>query len=143
MAFRVFKEFPEAVIPVRGSAGAAGYDLSSVVQKVVPARGRAVISTGLRIQVPSDCYARIAPRSGLAVKAGINIGAGVVDSDYLGVVGVVVFNQSDEDFEVQVGDRIAQLICERIYTPEWEEVSSLDGLTETARGDSGFGSTGV
>jgi len=143
MAFRVFKEFPEAVIPVRGSVGAAGYDLSSVVQKVVPARGRAVISTGLRIQVPSDCYARIAPRSGLAVKAGINIGAGVVDSDYLGVVGVVVFNQSDEDFEVQVGDRIAQLICERIYTPEWEEVSSLDGLTETARGDSGFGSTGV
>ena len=77
------------------------------------------------------------------MKAGINIGAGVVDSDYLGVVGVVVFNQSDEDFEVQVGDRIAQLICERIYTPEWEEVSSLDGLTETARGDSGFGSTGV
>lgn len=143
MSFRVFKESADAVLPKRGSLGAAGYDLASVENKVVPARGRAVISTGLRIQVPSDCYARIAPRSGLAVKKGIDVGAGVVDSDYAGVVGVVLFNLSDEDFEVSVGDRIAQLICERIYTPGWYEVSSLEDFEQTERGDRGFGSTGV
>jgi dUTP pyrophosphatase len=95
------------------------------------------------VQVPADCYARIAPRSGLAVKHGIDIGAGVVDSDYLGIVGVVMFNTGDNDFQVNAGDRIAQLICERIYTPVWEEVSSLANFEETERGDGGFGSTGL
>jgi len=142
-SFRVFKDVPEAVLPKLGSAGAAGYDLSSVETKVVPARGRCVVSTGLRVQVPADCYARIAPRSGLAVKHGIDIGAGVVDSDYLGIVGVVMFNTGDNDFQVNAGDRIAQLICERIYTPVWEEVSSLADFEETERGDGGFGSTGL
>lgn len=81
-----------------------------------------------------------APRSGLAWKHSIDVGAGVVDYDYRGNVGVILFNFSDVDFEVKVGDRIAQLILERIVTPEVVEVESLD---ETERGEGGYGSTGV
>ena len=82
---------------------------------------------------------RVAPRSGLAVKHSIHTGAGVIDADYRGEVRVVLFNFSDIDFEVKEGDRIAQLILERIYTPEIEVVPVLE---ETIRGVGGFGSTG-
>jgi dUTP pyrophosphatase len=106
----------------------------------VPARGRAVVPTGLSIACPPGTYARVAPRSGLAVKHFIDTGAGVVDEDYRGAVGVVLFNHSDADFVVRRGDRVAQLILERIVTPAVVEVDSLD---DTARGAGGYGSTGV
>jgi len=80
-----------------------------------------------------------APRSGLAAKHFIDVGAGVIDQDYRGNVGVVLFNFGEEDFKVNKGDRIAQLILERIYIPELEELQNLDN---TARGSGGFGSTG-
>jgi dUTP pyrophosphatase len=129
-----------AQLPSRGSAGAAGYDLYSAHDTVIPARGRAVVRTDISICVPEGTYARIAPRSGLAVKNGLMTGAGVVDVDYRGPVGVVLFNHSDEEFVVHVGDRIAQMILERIATPE---VVRVDELDDTARGTGGFGSTGV
>jgi dUTP pyrophosphatase len=129
-----------AVLPQRGSKGAAGYDLASAVDTTIPARGRAVVSTDLSIAIPSGTYARIAPRSGLAVKHFIDTGAGVVDEDYRGTVGVVLFNHGDADYQVKRGDRIAQLILERIVTPEVVEV---DDLEATMRGAGGFGSTGV
>lgn len=138
--FLISKENPNAVIPVRGSSGAAGYDLSSVEHKIVPARGSALISTGLRLQFPEDCFCHILPRSGLAVKHGIHVGAGVCDSDYRGIYNVLLFNHKDQDFEVKPGDRIAQFVLQRIYLPKWEEAHSLD---ITSRGDSGFGSTGL
>jgi dUTP pyrophosphatase len=144
--FRVFRDVPSAILPIRTVEGSAGYDLSSVERVVIPARNRAVVSTGLRISIPEDCYARVAPRSGLAVKKGIDVGAGVVDSGYTGVVGVVLFNFGSEEFVVEIGDRIAQLILERIYTPEWVEVDTVTQLSETTlskRGDNGFGSSGV
>lgn len=81
-----------------------------------------------------------APRSGLAWKHSIDVGAGVIDADYRGSVGVILFNHSDVDFKVEPGDRIAQLIIERVMMPEVVEVLDLDS---TARGDGGFGSTGV
>lgn len=81
-----------------------------------------------------------APRSGLAVNHFIDIGAGVIDPDYRGNVGVVMFNFGAEDYKVKKRDRIAQLICEKIHFPELQEVESLD---ETHRGDGGFGSTGT
>ena len=81
-----------------------------------------------------------APRSGLAWKHSIDVGAGVVDFDYRGNVGVILFNFSDIDFEVKVGDRVAQLILEKICTPDVVEVESLD---ETERGAGGYGSTGI
>ena len=98
------------------------------------------MKTGLSISFPTGLYARIAPRSGLALKKFIDVGAGVVDSDYRGEVGVVLFNHGDQDFEVKMGDRIAQLILEKIDTPPVEEVQGLD---DTVRGSGGFGSTGV
>lgn len=90
--------------------------------------------------ISSGCYGRIAPRSGLAWKNHIDVGAGVIDEDYRGNIGVVLFNHSNEDFKVIKGDRIAQLICQRIEYPVLQEVTNLDN---TSRGAGGFGSTGT
>ena len=87
-----------ARLPVLGSANAAGYDLHCNEAKVVPARGQALIGTGLAFGIPEGNYGRIAPRSGLAVKNSLHVGAGVVDSDYRGEVKVLLFNFSDADF---------------------------------------------
>ncbi|VDM35696.1 unnamed protein product [Hydatigera taeniaeformis] len=129
-----------AYTPTRGSELAAGYDLYSSVDCVVKVGGRTLINTDIQIALPPGCYGRIAPRSGLALKHGIDVGAGVVDPDYRGNIMVVLFNFGDEDFYVRRGDRIAQLICERIFTPSLEECHTLD---ETRRGSSGYGSTGM
>lgn len=96
--------------------------------------------TDLAIAVPEGTYGRVAPRSGLSVNYGICVGAGVIDADYRGNVQVLLFNHSDEDFEVKRGARVAQLILERAETPE---VLEVDTVGATARGTSGFGSTGV
>merc|ERR1711988_1343437 len=101
---------PEASLPKRGTEGAAGFDLSAAESVDVPAGGKAIVKTGLAVAIPSGSYARIAPRSGLAAKRMLHCGAGVVDFDYRGEVGVVVFNYGKEAFSVAVGDRIAQLI---------------------------------
>ena len=106
----------------------------------VPAKGKALAKTDLAIAVPEGTYGRIAPRSGLAWKHFIDVGAGVVDADYRGNVGVVLYNHSDVDFEIKAGDRVAQLVLEKIATPDVVELESLD---ETDRGAGGFGSTGV
>ena len=129
-----------AQVPTRGTSGSAGYDLYSATHCIIPKRERALVDTGIAISIPENTYARIAPRSGLAVKNGIDVGAGVVDYDYRGSIGVLLFNHSDSDFTVNIGDRIAQLIIEKILTPEILVVSSLD---ETKRGNNGFGSTGI
>uniref|UniRef100_H2ZPZ1 Deoxyuridine 5'-triphosphate nucleotidohydrolase n=1 Tax=Ciona savignyi TaxID=51511 RepID=H2ZPZ1_CIOSA len=125
--------------PTRGSALAAGYDLYSAYDVIVPARGKQLIKTDIQINLPDGCYGRVAPRSGLTHKHFIDVGAGVIDQDYRGNVGVILFNFKDTDFEVKKGDRIAQLICERIFLPELQELETLEN---TERGDGGFGSTG-
>ncbi|KIK69658.1 hypothetical protein GYMLUDRAFT_186890 [Collybiopsis luxurians FD-317 M1] len=129
----------KAKIPSRGSPLSAGYDLYSAEKKIVPAHGKALIDTQISIAVPAGHYGRVAPRSGLASKFMIDTGAGVIDADYRGIVFVLLFNLSDKDFEVQEGDRIAQLIIEKIHTPDILEVQDLD---KTLRGAGGFGSTG-
>ncbi|ODN77906.1 hypothetical protein L202_05012 [Cryptococcus amylolentus CBS 6039] len=129
----------KATLPTQGSAYAAGMDLYSAEDKTIPARGRALIDLRLSIAVPAEHYGRIAPRSGLASKHGIQTGAGVIDSDYRGPVMVLLFNHSDVEFEVKHGDRIAQLILERISLPALRQV---DTLPTTVRGAGGFGSTG-
>ncbi|NWU78182.1 DUT protein, partial [Onychorhynchus coronatus] len=136
---RFTKLSENAFAPSRGSARAAGYDLYSAYDCVIPPMEKAVVKTDIQIALPSGCYGRVAPRSGLAAKHFIDVGAGVIDEDYRGNVGVVLFNFGKETFEVKKGDRIAQLICERIYYPELEEVEALD---DTDRGEGGFGSTG-
>ena len=109
-----------AALPKRSTDGAAGYDLCALQDCTIPAGGKGLVKTGLSISFPIGLYARIAPRSGLALKKFIDVGAGVVDSDYRGEVGVVLFNHGDQDFLVKMGDRIAQLILEKIDTPPVE-----------------------
>ena len=129
-----------ATVPKRGSEEAAGYDIASAEDTVVPVKGKAVVKTGISIAILEGCYGRIAPRSGLMVKKFIDVSAGVIDADYRGEVGVVLFNHSEEDFEVKPGDRIAQLILERIVTPQVKETTDL---SRTERGSDGFESTGI
>jgi deoxyuridine 5'-triphosphate nucleotidohydrolase len=107
---------------------------------MIPAGGRGIVQTDLSIGCPAGTYGRVAPRSGLTVKNGIHVGAGVIDADYRGPVGVVLFNLGTEPFEVKKGDRIAQLILEQIVMAPVEEVTELDA---TVRGGGGFGSTGI
>jgi dUTP pyrophosphatase len=139
---RVKKLVQEAKLPVRGSEGAAGYDLSSTGKYDIEPGCRGIVNTGIAIELPEGTYGRIAPRSGLAVKKGIQVGAGVVDADYRGELKVVLFNHDkSETFHIEQGDRIAQLVLEKIACPEVEEIS--EDLETTTRGDGGFGSTGV
>ena len=137
---KVQKLSNNAALPKRSTDGAVGYDLCASQDCTIPARGKGLVKTGFSISFPTGLYARIAPRSELALKKFIDVGAGVVDGNYRGEVGVVLFNHGDKDFEVKMGDRIAQLILEKNDTPPVEEVQGLDN---TVRGSSGFGSTGV
>ena len=140
--FKFAKVNPDAVVPARAEPGAAGYDLSACEDKAIQSGTWGKVDTGIAVAFPADCYARVAPRSGLAFKHGIQVGAGVVDSSYRGTIQVILFNHGKNDFMVKKGDRIAQLIFERIYTPELEEVT-YEQLGETERGEGGFGSTGM
>ncbi|OQV10261.1 hypothetical protein CLAIMM_14286 [Cladophialophora immunda] len=115
---------PDASTPTRGSAFAAGQ--GARLDRSVDRHARGT-------------YGRVAPRSGLAAKHFIDTGAGVIDADYRGEVKVLLFNHGEADFQVNKGDRIAQLVLERIYTPEIVEVENLE---ESVRGAGGFGSTG-
>ena len=130
---------PKATMPAKGTALAAGYDLSSAQQLTIPVNGRALVQTDISLSVPKGTYGRIAPRSGLAVKHGITTGAGVIDADYTGPIGIVLFNHGDQDFHIHEGDRIAQLILEQIAN---KPVIQVPELIQTTRGDKGFGSTG-
>jgi dUTP pyrophosphatase len=129
----------KARLPTRGSAQAAGYDVYAARDTTVPARGKVLVDTDISIAVPLGTYGRIAPRSGLASKNYIDTGAGVIDADYRGQVKVLLFNHAESDFEIKEGDRVAQLVLERIWTPEVVEVQELE---ESVRGAGGFGSTG-
>lgn len=96
---RIKKLNPQAYIPTKGSEHAAGYDLYSIDALTVPKQGKALVSTGISMQIPIGNYGRIAPRSGLAAKNHIDVGAGVIDADYRGEVKVLLFNfSSKEDF---------------------------------------------
>jgi dUTP pyrophosphatase len=137
---KVKKLSPNATLPVRASIGAAGYDLFSAEDCTIEPRTRKVVKTDLSMAIPARHYGRVAPRSGLSFKFGIDIAAGVIDSDYRGPLGIVMVNNGTSSFEVKAGDRVAQLLLERVSTPEVEEVEELD---DTVRGNSGFGSTGT
>ncbi len=129
----------DARLPTRGSAFAAGYDLYAARAATLPAHGKGLVDTDLAMAVPPGTYGRVAPRSGLAAKHFIDTGAGVIDADYRGHVRVLLFNHGDADFAIAAGDRIAQLVLERIVTPDVVEVAVLE---ESVRGAGGFGSTG-
>ena len=98
----------------------------SAHETTIPGRGKALVDTDLAIAVPTGTYGRIAPRSGLASKNHIDTGAGVIDADYRGQVKVLLFNHAETDFGIKEGDRIAQLVLERV---RWTAVVVLTGLT--------------
>lgn len=130
----------DATVPKRGSAEAAGYDLSAAHNELIPPGERRPIKTNVAVGIPLDHYGKIAPRSGLALRNGIDVLAGVIDRDYTGDVTVILLNTDKTPFEVKKGDRIAQLILHKISTPD---VLVVDELSQTERGSGGFGSTGM
>ena len=130
---------PEARRPEKKSKITAGYDISSVENKTIRPWKHKVISTQIVLTIPHGAYGRIVPHSRLALK-GIDVTAGVIDSDYQGEVKVLLVNHSDVQFQVKTGDRIAQLIIEKISLDKLNKENNLD---ETKRGDQGFGSMGV
>lgn len=135
-----FKQLdPRAVLPKRGSALAAGLDVCSIEEINLGPKQRVMAKTGLAVAIPEGFYGRVAPRSGLAAKQGLDVLAGVIDSDYRGEVCCLLYNTGDETINLPAGSKICQLIVEQIITPEAEWVTDLD---ETARGAGGFGSTG-
>ena len=141
---KVKKLHPDAIIPSKSSAYAAGYDLSALASCTIEARCRMLIKTGISVAVPAGTYGRIAPRSGLALKNGIDVMAGVIDADYRGDVGVILVNLGSSPFTINPGDRIAQLILEKIESNATvQEIAEADDLSPTSRGSNGFGSTGV
>lgn len=126
-------------IPTKGTSSSAGYDLYSSENSEIDPLKRALIKTNISIAIPDGYYGRIAPRSGLAYKNGIDVMAGVIDSDYRGDVGVILYNTGADVFQIKKGDRIAQLIIEKCHTVDWLET---EDLSETERGEGGYGHTG-
>jgi dUTP pyrophosphatase len=127
-------------VPTRGSSGAAGYDLYSCGNNFsVEPFSNTLISTGIAMRIPEGYYGRIAPRSGFSVRTGLIVNAGVIDSDYRGEIKVLLQNPTSSRVSIGHGERIAQIIFEKIGLFELTRVESLD---ETTRGSAGFGSTG-
>jgi len=131
-------------LPSYETIASAGMDLRANLAEDVLLKplGRALIPTGLFIELPIGCEAQVRPRSGLAIKKGITVlnTPGTIDADYRGEVMVILVNLSSEDYKVQNGDRIAQMIISKHEKAEWEEVGDLN---ETDRGAGGFGHTGI
>lgn len=124
----------------QGSEYAAGYDLQAAQDAFIHPYKRSLIQTNIRLKMPENMVALVLPRSGLAHKNGIVAVTGVIDPDYLGVISCNLFNNSYDGFEVKKGMRIAQLVFLPIIRPEFEIVESLE---DTARGENGFGSSGL
>jgi dUTP pyrophosphatase len=128
-----------AILPFRGSQEACGLDIFSIEDITLRSLDRAAIKTGFAVEIPHGFYGRIAPRSGLALKAGIDVLAGVIDSDYRGEIRCILINLGSEEVSIRAGDRIAQLIVESIsvLSPVW-----TNNLTDSKRNQDGFGSSG-
>jgi len=131
-------------LPKYETRASAGVDLKAVLEEriVLKPLERTLVKTGLFLEIPEGYEAQVRPRSGLALKKGITVlnSPGTIDADYRGEVGVILINLSNEDFEINNGDRIAQMVFAKFDQAEWIDV---EVLTETSRGEGGFGSTGT
>lgn len=135
---RVKKLSNNTKLPIRGTTSVARFDLSVMQVAMVPAHDEMLMKIGMSMAIPPDRYGRIVPRSGLALKKFIDVGAGVIDSDYRGEIGVVLFNFGEEDFKMSMDNKIVQLIFEKTKTFTLDEVDDVD---QTWRGEKGYGST--
>ena len=156
MVIKYSKLHPDGKEPFRANDSDAGYDLFSTEYATLEPFQRKLISTGINIEIPEGFYGRVAPRSGLACKKGIDVMAGVIDSGYRGEIKVLLINLNFEGYnlqpnafeamfgsanriEIKPGDRIAQLIIEKCHAVEWKTMETLE---ESQRGEGGFGSSG-
>lgn len=139
---KVMKVVEGAVMPKYATAGASGFDLSAVDIAFIGPGERKLISTGLAFEIPKGYELQVRPRSGLALKQGVTVlnSPGTIDSDYRGVVGVVLINHGKDIITVLPGERIAQGVI--MKAPQYDLIE-VEELTETSRGKGGFGSTGV
>lgn len=135
---RLKKLDPDAAMPIRQTAGSAGSDLSALEDMTIPSGGRGLVRTGIAIALPRGYEAQIRPRSGLALRHGVSAQFGTIDSDYRGELLVLLHNFGDEDYRVQKGDRVAQLVVAPVADARFVEMV----LDDTDRGPGGFGHTG-
>ena len=131
-------------LPAYETIGSAGLDIRAFIEESITLKPleRKLIKTGLFLEIPEGFEAQVRPRSGLALKNGITVlnSPGTIDADYRGEVGVILINLSNQEFTIENGERIAQIVFAKVEQAEWLEVKSL---SETERGEGGFGSTGV
>lgn len=139
MIIKVKKIHANACLPVKSNREDAGFDIFSVEGRRIEPGQRASVSTGISMEIPSGYYGQILPRSGLALKSGIQIMGGVIDSGYRGEIKVILYNSEPYFYTVNSGDRIAQMVI--LPVPEIELVEAEE-LSDTVRSDAGFGSTG-
>jgi dUTP pyrophosphatase len=129
-----------SIIPTKANANDAGWDLYSIVDIVIPSKQRNTVKTGIALEIPEHMAGLIWPRSGLSVKKGIDVLAGVIDSGYRGEIMVCLYNTSDEHVSINRGDRIAQIIFQEVPCVM---MLHQEGLGSSQRGDNGFGSSGT
>lgn len=131
---------PEAKLPKRATGGSAGFDLHYSGYSCVLKEGeQALFKTDISVQMPMNAVGIIKPRSGWALKYGVDVLGGVIDPDYTGELGVILINHGRQPLNIYTGDRIAQIV----FMPKLSDVCEIDNLHATGRGSSGFGSTGV
>jgi len=131
-AIQVMKMASKVTLPSKGSRLSAGHDLYALEHVLIQARGQKLVGTGIVIGIPQGTYARIARRSGLAYKESIGIGGRVTNADYTGEVKLIMMNHGKKNYQVQEGDRITQMIIEKI---DMSGMMEVDNLQITARGD--------
>lgn len=136
---QVKKLSDDGIIPTRGTPFAAGIDLYSPLNTSVEPFSRQLVKLDIAVEIPENMFGHILPRSGIALKSGIHIGAGIIDSDYRGNLGVLLFNLSNIPFVIERGDRIAQLVIKKY---EKLDIVEVNETSSTCRGNMGFGSTG-
>ena len=131
-----------AIIPKYAHEGDAGVDLYSTEEYLLKPGERVLVSTGIKVAIPKGYEAQIRPKSGLALKHGISVvnTPGTIDSGYRGEVGVIAVNLGKEEYKIEKGKKVAQMVINKVEEAEFEEVDELD---ETSRNDGGFGSTGL
>jgi dUTP pyrophosphatase len=128
-------------IPKKATEGASGFDLQAVEAVEIPPGGIVLVDTGIRLAIPAGLEGQVRSRSGLARRGVVVANSpGTIDSDYRGSIGVILLNVGKEPYQVNVGDRIAQLVFARV---EYVQFEAVEALEDTARGSGGFGSTGV
>ncbi|AAF17896.1 gp012L [Rabbit fibroma virus] len=129
-----------ASLPTKATKDAAGYDLYSAYAYIIRPSERCLVKTDIGLSIPEGCYGRIAPRSGLSLKFSIDVGGGVIDRDYRGNVGIILINNGKDTYYVKKGDKVAQIIFEKVATSV--NIESVGTLDVTVRGRNGFGSSG-